>query len=355
MQIRKDVNLMIRIDGSFGEGGGQMLRTALSLSLVTGMPVTLEKIRAGRKTPGLMRQHMTAVKAAAEIGNAEVSGNDPGSRNLVFKPRKIKAGSYRFAVGTAGSCTLILQTILPALVMAEDSSEIEIEGGTHNIMAPPFDFLARTFLPLLEQVSGAAISAELVRHGFYPAGGGLLKLRVKPGTAKPVKALKLLERGKIVKREGVAIVSKISDDIGSRELKKLCAMLGWDETETRLERIMTSPGPGNIVTAAVTSECGVTEIFSGFGRLGVTAEKVADGVARETRAYIAADVPVGQHLADQLLLPMALAGAGEFRTMPLTLHAETNLHVIRKFLSVGADIVNGEDGTVKIKIKKVQS
>jgi RNA 3'-terminal phosphate cyclase (ATP) len=319
------------------------------------MPVTLEKIRAGRKTPGLMRQHMTAVKAAAEIGNAEVRGNDPGSRNLVFKPRKIKTGSYRFAVGTAGSCTLILQTILPALVMAEDSSEIEIEGGTHNIMAPPFDFLARTFLPLLEQVSGATISAELVRHGFYPAGGGLLKLRITPGTAKPVKALKLLERGKILQREGVAMVSKISDDIGSRELKKLCAMLGWEETETRLERITTSPGPGNIVMAAVTSECGVTEIFSGFGRLGVSAEKVADGVARETRAYIAADVPVGQHLADQLLLPMALAGAGEFRTMPLTLHSETNLHVIGKFLPIGADIVNEEDGTVKIKIKKVQS
>ena len=353
--FKKGVIIMIRIDGSFGEGGGQMLRSSLSLSLVTGMPVALEKIRAGRRKPGLMRQHMTAVRAAAEVGDAEVTGNDPGSQNLVFKPRKIKAGSYRFAVGTAGSCTLILQTILPALIRAEGVSDVEIEGGTHNMMAPPFEFLQKTFLPLLEQISGATISAELVRHGFYPAGGGLFKVRVAPAAAKPSKALKLLERGKVQKREGVAMVSKLSNDIASRELKKLRSMLEWEESELRLERITTSPGPGNVVMASVSSECGVMEIFSGFGRLGVSAEKVAEGVAREILAYMAADVPVGQHLADQLLLPMALAGAGEFRTMPLTLHTETNLHVIGKFLPIGADIVNEEDGTVKIKIKKVKS
>ena len=346
---------MIRIDGSYGEGGGQMLRSSLSLSLITGVPVTLEKIRAGRKKPGLMRQHMTAVRAAAEVGGANVVGNEPNSQDLVFKPGKIQAGSYRFAVGTAGSCTLILQTILPALSLAEGESEVELEGGTHNTMAPPFEFLKHTFLPLLEKISGAEISADLVRHGFYPAGGGVFRVRIKPASSKPTKHIKLLERGKIIKREGVAMVSKLSNDIASRELKKLRGILSWEETETRIERINDSPGPGNVVMALVSSECGVTEIFTGFGKLGVSAEEVARDVAKETQAYISADVPVGTHLADQLLLPMALAGGGEFRTMPLTLHCETNLHVIGKFLPIGADIEKGNDGTVHVKIKKVKS
>ncbi|MBI4832067.1 MAG: RNA 3'-terminal phosphate cyclase [Candidatus Lindowbacteria bacterium] len=346
---------MIRIDGSFGEGGGQILRSSLSLSLVTGTPVTLEKIRAGRGKPGLMRQHMTAVKAAAEIGGAEVSGNEPGSQNLVFKPHRIKAGSYRFAVGSAGSCTLILQTILPALIMADGPSEVELEGGTHNMMAPPFDFLKRTFLPLLERISGASISFELARHGFYPAGGGLVKVCVKPSSTKAVDELSLLERGRILRREGVAMVSKLSNDIAKRELKKLQEILGWEESEMRLARVTDSPGPGNVVMAEVSSECGVTKIVSSFGKIGIPAEKVAADAAEQIQAYINANVPVGRHLADQLLLPMALWGGGEFRTMPLTPHATTNLHVIKKFLDISAGIVEEQDGAVKVRIKQVRS
>ena len=149
---------MIRIDGSFGEGGGQILRTSLSLSLATGKAFRIEKVRAGRERPGLLRQHLTAVLAAAEVGGAEVQGATLGSTELTFSPGPIRAGEYRFSVGTAGSGTLVFQTVLPALMLASEPSRIAIEGGTHNIAAPPFDFLARTFLPLLENGAEGAIT-----------------------------------------------------------------------------------------------------------------------------------------------------------------------------------------------------
>ena len=162
---------MIRIDGSFGEGGGQILRTSLSLSLATGKAFRIEKVRAGRERPGLLRQHLTAVLAAAEVGGAEVQGATLGSTELTFSPGAIRAGEYRFSVGTAGSGTLVFQTILPALMLAAKPSRIVIEGGTHNIAAPPFDFLARTFVPLLERM-GPKVQLQFERYGFYPAGGG---------------------------------------------------------------------------------------------------------------------------------------------------------------------------------------
>ncbi len=143
--------MLIRIDGSFGEGGGQILRTALSLSLVTGRPIQIDNIRAGRERPGLLRQHLTAVLAAAEIGQAQVEGAVLGSTSIGFVPGPVKAGEYRFAVGSAGSGTLVFQTVLPALMLATGPSRLVIEGGTHNDAAPPFPFLERAFLPLVVQ------------------------------------------------------------------------------------------------------------------------------------------------------------------------------------------------------------
>ena len=162
---------MLLIDGSQGEGGGQILRTALGLSLVTGTAFRIEKIRAGRAKPGLLRQHLTAVNAATVIGDALVDGAELGSPALVFRPRSVRPGAYRFAVGTAGSASLVLQTVLPPLLTAGASSILTLEGGTHNPWAPPFDFLARAFLPLLERM-GAPVRAAIQRYGFYPAGGG---------------------------------------------------------------------------------------------------------------------------------------------------------------------------------------
>src|SRR5687768_8335334 len=159
------------LDGSQGEGGGQVLRTSLGLSLLTGTPFKIENIRANRSPPGLRRQHLTAVEAAAQVGDAEVEGAAVGARALTFTPRAVKTGDFRFAVGTAGSCTLVLQTVLPALMTRATASRLVLEGGTHNPMAPPFDFLERVYLPLLERM-GPRVSMTLERPGFYPAGGG---------------------------------------------------------------------------------------------------------------------------------------------------------------------------------------
>src|SRR5689334_21475989 len=162
---------MMRIDGSFGEGGGQILRTALGLSLATGRPFRIENIRAKRAKPGLLRQHLTAVEAAKQVGSAEVEGAALGSMTLSFAPGVVKGGNYHFTIGTAGSCTLVLQTILPALITAAEPSEVVIEGGTHNTMAPPYYFMEKTFVPVLNRM-GADVALRLYRFGFYPAGGG---------------------------------------------------------------------------------------------------------------------------------------------------------------------------------------
>jgi RNA 3'-terminal phosphate cyclase (ATP) len=161
---------MLTIDGSQSEGGGQVLRSSLALSLVTGRPFAIENIRAGRKKPGLLRQHLTAVLAAAEVSAAEVEGAALASRRLLFRPGRVRAGDYAFRVGTAGSATLVLQTVLPALLLAEGESTLTLEGGTHNPMAPPVDFLENAYLPLVNRL-GPRVKVQLVRPGFYPAGG----------------------------------------------------------------------------------------------------------------------------------------------------------------------------------------
>ncbi len=190
---------MITIDGSQGEGGGQVLRTSLGLSLVTGKAFRIEKIRAGREKPGLLRQHLTAVRAAAQVGGAKVSGDEIGSRTLAFEPEQVRGGEYEFAVGTAGSATLVLQTVLPALIVAGGPSRLTLKGGTHNPWSPPFDFLQKAFLPLLERM-GAKVTAELIRPGFYPAGGGEFTVEIQPVPGGRLQPLDLLERGETVSR-----------------------------------------------------------------------------------------------------------------------------------------------------------
>jgi RNA 3'-terminal phosphate cyclase (ATP) len=319
---------VLTIDGSQGEGGGQILRTALALSLVTGNPFTIEKIRAGRRKPGLLRQHMTAVNAAVAVGGAEVDGMALGSQTLVFRPRAVKPGEYRFAIGTAGSTGLVIQTVLPALLTASGPSTLTLEGGTHNPAAPPFDFLARAFLPLVRRM-GPCIDASLDCPGFYPAGGGRCTVRVTP-TAR-LEPLTLLERGAINQRRARALIAHLPRQIADRELAVVRSRLGWSDDE--LETVVVNgdtPGPGNVLLLEIESEQ-LTEIFCGFGEVGIRAEAVAEHAAKEARRYLAAGVPVGLHLADQLLVPLALAGAGSFRTIGLSSHSRTNLDVIRLF------------------------
>ncbi|MGH9754243.1 MAG: RNA 3'-terminal phosphate cyclase [Blastocatellia bacterium] len=324
---------MILIDGSFGEGGGQILRTALGLSLVTGQPFRIEKVRAGRKNPGLLRQHLTAVKAATKIGQAEVTGANLGSTQLTFTPGRVAHGDYQFAVGTAGSATLVLQTVLPALLTSDDQDQLThltLEGGTHNPFAPPFDFLAKAFLPLLERM-GARIEARLERYGFYPAGGGRVEITIKP--TKRLDPIELNERGKILNRRATALVAHLPRNIAERELGVVHRKLSWPQKWLKAESTTNSPGPGNIVTLEIESE-NIAEIFTGFGERGVAAEAVADQAVIAARRYLASDVAVGEHLADQLLPPMAMVRGGSFTTVPPSRHTTTNIEIIRKFLDV---------------------
>lgn len=338
---------MLTIDGSFGEGGGQILRTALGLSLATGTPFHIEKIRAGRKTPGLLRQHLTAVQAAAEISKGDVTGASIGSRDLTFRPKPAVPGTYGFAVGTAGSATLVLQTVLPALLTAPGPSNLTLEGGTHNPWAPPFDFLAKAFLPLVERM-GPRIAATLERRGFYPAGGGRFTVAIEP--ARALSRLDLLERGEIRSALAKAIVASLPASIARRELQVIERKLSLPGLVSRVEEDRDSTGPGNV--AVIVLECErLTEVFTGFGQQGVRAETVAERLVDETRRYLSAGVPVGPHLADQLLVPMALAGGGSFRTLPLTRHSTTNIEIVRLFLGTRVAVTPEGDLAHRVEIE----
>jgi RNA 3'-terminal phosphate cyclase (ATP) len=272
---------MIVIDGSEGEGGGQMVRNALALSLVTDQAFRIDNIRANRSKPGLMRQHVTAIEAACAIGGAVCEGVAVGARSIVFKPGRIVAGDYRFAVGTAGSTGLVLQTILPPLLLADRPSRLTIEGGTHNIHAPPFDFIERTFLPLVGRM-GPRVTARLVRHGFYPAGGGRIDIGIEPAPLRPVE---LIKRGNSVDVGATAIMALLDNDIGVRELASARAVLNWPEPAFRLERLSDPLGPGNVLLLEATFEH-VTEIVTGFGQLGVPAQKIGNEAASRMMGYL---------------------------------------------------------------------
>jgi RNA 3'-terminal phosphate cyclase (ATP) len=317
---------MIEIDGSHGEGGGQILRSSLALSILTGTPFRIRKIRANRKRPGLLRQHLTAVQAATRIASARVFGDLLGSSELQFEPGPVTAGRHDFRIGSAGSATLVLQTILLPLTRASAPSEVTIEGGTHNPLAPPFEFLERSYLPLLARM-GVRVEATCERMGFAPAGGGRLRVRIHPGT---LGALELEDAGPLVRRRAVATVASLPRHIAERELGVLREQLGLRPDE-EVERIVDDQGPGNVVHVELEHEK-VTHVVTSFGEKGVLAETVADELAEQVERLVRADVAVDEHLADQLLLPMALGGGGRFTTVEPTPHSHTHAEIIRLFL-----------------------
>ena len=336
--------MLISVDGSLGEGGGQILRTSLSLSLVTQRAFRIENLRAGREKPGLLRQHLTAVMAAAEISGAEVKGATLGSASVTFSPGKVRAGEYRFAVGTAGSATLIFQTVLPALMLADGPSKVVFEGGTHNHAAPPYHFLAAVFVPLIERM-GPKVKLEFGRYGFYPAGGGRFSAEIHP--VARLRPLHLGERVEITSRRILAIVANLPLHIAQREVETAGDLLNWEPESRHTEMTKNSAGPGNVTmveiktTEAEGSE--ITEICTAFGQLGVSAEVVGSQAAHEAREYLVSRAAAGEHVADQLLLPIALAASGSFTAVKMNLHARTNLEVIAKFLPVRFAITQHDD------------
>lgn len=335
---------MIEIDGSQGEGGGQVLRTALALSLATRTPFRIGSIRGRRAKPGLLRQHLTAIRAAAAIGRARVDGDELGSATLTFEPETVESGDYTFAVGTAGSATLVLQSILPPLLLATGRTTLALEGGTHNPAAPPFDFVQRVFLPIVNRL-GPRLEATLERHGFYPAGGGRFVVTIDP--APQLSSLTLVDRGEIVGRRIRALVANLPSHIGEREMTTAMRLLNWGESTARLETVRDAVGPGNVILIEIEGEQ-AAELCTGFGETGTTAEAVAARAVQAVRRYLTASVPVGCHLADQLLPILALGAGGTFRTMALSQHALTNAEIVRLF--TGAAITAASEGRDVVRV-----
>ncbi|WP_299947479.1 RNA 3'-terminal phosphate cyclase [uncultured Microbulbifer sp.] len=341
---------VIVIDGSQGEGGGQIFRTTLTLAMCLGKPVRIKNIRAGRNRPGLLRQHLACLRAAKEISGAAVTGDELGSSVVTFEPGKVKPGEYRFAIGSAGSTTLVFQTVLMPLLLADGMSELYLEGGTHNGMAPSFDFIEQCFLPVLSGI-GCRVEVDLERYGFYPAGGGAWRVRIHP--ANKIQSLTLVERGEVISMEAVALSARIPSHVTERELSQVKKKCYWPESSLN-QRLVSSEGPGNMVSLRVNVG-EVTEVFESVGERNVSAERVAGRAIRELKRYLEAGVPVGEHLADQLVLPMALGGGGCVQTLKPSQHLLTNIEVIKAIADVKIVLTeNGGDDWDVVVSQKIE-
>lgn len=327
---------LLQLDGT--SGGGQMLRTALSLAMVTGQPFRMTHIRGKRPKPGLMRQHLTCVKAACEISGGTADGAEIGSTELVFRGGELDGGVYQFAIGTAGSTGLLFQTLLPALLHAAGPSMLRLEGGTHNPMAPPFEFLDRVFLPALRRM-GVEVSLSLIQSGFAPVGGGVIECEIQP--CKKLTPPDFHDRGELKSKKLCVPIRHLQIGIGERMLKAALAQFPCDDAS--VERREPGPGRGVCCLFEAVFEKG-EELTSSFGETNVTAERVGRRAAKDLQDFIGSGAAVGRYLADQLLLPMALAGSGSFTALVLDDHVPTNISVIEKFLPVKFMIDESERG-----------
>jgi len=340
---------MIKIDGSYGEGGGQIVRTSLSLSMITGKEFTIKNIRAGRKKPGLLAQHLTALNASSQISHGKAEGASKGSDSFVFIPGDVTGGRYNFSVGTAGSSTLVLQTILPPLLTAESKSLVTIEGGTHNMAAPPFDFINHCFVPLVNTM-GPLIKMSIERYGFYPVGGGKINMEIDP--SRNLAPLELLKRGDLVSQSAEALYSKLPVDIAEDEAATVMKKLKINEGDAKALEV-SSPGPGNILFIYSVYEK-VTHVATSFGQKGVSRHQVARNAIKDAKVFEESGAVVDEHLADQLLIPIALAGKGAFITTKPSDHTLTNCEVIKQFLDIDFKIEEIDNDLWKISAGVIQ-
>ena len=337
-------NKTIQIDGSQGEGGGQILRTALSLSMLTGIPFELVNIRAGRKKPGLMRQHLVCVQSSQRISNATVEGAELHSQKLYFAPQAIQAGKYDFHIGSAGSTILVLQTLLPALMMQDQPSQISIHGGTHNPMAPTADFIEHCFLPTIKKI-GIHVDFQCERAGFFPIGAGQINATIHPWL-NPTQ-FSALNRGNLIASHAYAAALNIIPSVVDRELEVLNNKLDLN-SHKRLN--LQGISQGNTAFVVLNYEHH-QQVFTALGEKKKTAEKVAHDLAKEVKTYLVSDAIVDEYLADQLLLPLALGNGGEFTAQVISEHTKTQAEMIQKFLNCKIDIEKNIQPT-KISIKK---
>ncbi|HID63224.1 MAG TPA: RNA 3'-phosphate cyclase [Anaerolineae bacterium] len=353
---------MITIDGSYGEGGGQVLRTSLSLSALLGEAVRIKDIRAKRPRPGLQAQHLTGVLATAQICNAELKGAELGSQTLTFAPQSPpQAGNYTFDVaearkgGSAGSTSLVFQTLLLPLAFADGDSHLTIRGGTHVAWSPPFHYLKHVYLPTLARM-GIEATVEINQWGWYPIGGGEIKAGVRGQGVRdresspipcPLSPIALVERGELKRLWGISALSNLPAHIGQRQKRQVERLLRERGFTPEIEIVdAPSPGQGTVVFLVAEFE-NVVAGFTSYGARGKRAEKVAEEACREFIRYYDSGQALDRHLADQLILPLSLAaGQSSFTTCEVTQHLLTNVEVVQRLMEVKAEI-EGKEVLVK--------
>ncbi|MGB2696908.1 MAG: RNA 3'-terminal phosphate cyclase [Candidatus Zixiibacteriota bacterium] len=358
--------MTIVIDGSHGEGGGQILRTTLSLAAVLKREVEIHNIRKGRKVPGLQPQHLTCVNACKEITDAEVEGNNLQSILLRFSPKNIKGGDFLFDVarikGSAGSVSLVLQSILLPLLLAEKSTEVEIKGGTHVSWSPAFTYLQQVFLPTIKKI-GCKVEGEIKKWGWYPKGGGKVSFSIN--TVEKLLPLNLLERGKLLKLSGVSAVSNLPIHIAKRQRDQAYKVLREKKFSPEIELVEApSIGKGTFFFILAEFEHSLAG-FSSLGAIGKRAETVADEACQEFLEFMQIDAALEKYLADQLIPYLSLTGEkSSFTVSSVSQHLLTNIWVVKNFLPVRIEVEGkeGEKGKIfidsseiknKIRIKKI--
>ncbi|MEW6003201.1 MAG: RNA 3'-terminal phosphate cyclase [Nitrospirota bacterium] len=340
---------MIELDGSFGEGGGQVLRTALGLSCLLNKSFHIFNIRKKRKKPGLMPQHLMGIRASKLISGANVSGDSEGSQELFFEPVEVKSGDYFFDIGTAGSTSLLLQAILPPLVFAKGRSFITLKGGTHVPFSPPFHYISEVFIPTLEKI-GIMLETRIENYGFYPRGGGKISVDVNPSGG--VIGINFLERGGIKRIKGTSGVGNLPLHIAERQRDAALRILATEELFAEIETLsVPASGHGTFIFLKIEADDCIAG-FSSLGERGKRAELVGEEAARNFLNYYLSSACLDQHMADQIVLYLAVAeGESSFTTSQITSHLLTNLWAIGKFTDIKYEMKGdvGSQGMVTIR------
>jgi RNA 3'-terminal phosphate cyclase (ATP) len=340
---------MLSIDGGMGEGGGQVLRTSLALSLISGKEFVLNNIRQGRKKPGLRAQHLNAVRLAAQIGNAKVYGAEIGSERISFSPGTVRSGKYSSDIGTAGSTSLVLQTVFLPLSFADSPSKLNIIGGTHVPFAPTFDFLKFHWLNFLSKM-GFEISINLEKAGFFPKGGGQIRATINP--IKGISGISLTHPGSLKQIYGISAVANLDRRIAERQRNTIVRLLGHKYPLNDI-RIIQQPSQFKGTTICLVCDFEFSQsCYTSLGKPGKPAEEVAREVCEKIDKFMSTNAVIDEYLADQLLLPLSISETDSFfSTSRITNHLHTNADVIQLFTSAKIEILGsiGSPGTISIK------
>lgn len=344
--------MFLEIDGSEGEGGGQILRSSLTMSAILGKPILIKNIRAGRREPGLQAQHLTCVRAIAEITSAELDGDVLGSQKLTFIPKKLKPGKYFFDVAkvkpSAGSVSLVLQTILLPLAFSKDSSVVTIKGGTHVPLSPSVTYLQKVYLPIIMK-AGLVANIKLIKWGWYPKGNGEIVVEIYPSDLCEID---LLERGELINIEVTSVVSNLPMSIVERQRNEALMILQANKIKATSE-LYNAPSIGQGTSVFILMNFEKSKAgFESLGAKGKRAEQVAKEACKQSIDFLKTDACIDEHLADQLITIMALSkGHSCLKTSKITRHLLTNISVAEKFLPIKFSVLGkeGQQGEIHVE------